>query len=106
MVAKKTANGKSRYYKQGSLPHASATINSDVDSRRKKIIVVAEEEEEANEDEDSNEGYQNESTKSCDPQPNSYPHIEERIRTEPVRLHYDGFSREFPTSEHALQNLP
>ena len=62
MVAKKTANGKSRYYKQGSLPHASATINSDVDSRRKRIIVVVEEEEEANEDEDSNEGDQNEST--------------------------------------------
>ena len=62
MVAKKTADGKSRYYKRGSLPHASATLNSDVVSRRKKIIVVAEEEEEANEDENSNEGDQNEST--------------------------------------------
>ena len=62
MVAKKTATGKSRYYKEGSLPHASATINSDVKSRRKKIIVVAEEEEEANEDEISNERSQNKST--------------------------------------------
>ena len=62
VVAKKTVLGKQQYYKKGSLSHASATINSNVYSRRKRIVVVAEKEEEANEDEASNEGDQNEST--------------------------------------------